>query len=485
MEAHNVEGTLTESGSGKFGEIELTSLVSMLLIHSTASKSDKNKVEFREGGEEMDLSVVAHELLCFIEKISVHLYELRKKFESGKGKNSAAGAIEEYLQFKTSDDQEFEVAYVGPSGHGVHREAVGCKPFFEKLNITNSEIETLCSYAEAMERHLIGDSGPESSKKFGEQGGSSAFDFLNEILSKFRTAIKTPQHFYISCVIQVNGNFDYAAGIVDDDDGDNSRKRLRKKPKDLPYIYPRSEEHPKAGLPACRHEACKPQGVIMPGYNKSFRRHGDWFKDEVTPRWEAHLVLKLLFPGLLMKDLANQCRTMILASGSLSPIPSLCAELDLHDEKAKDGRLQTKPKPLEANHVVKLSKQLLAVSVGHFPDGTPLTVSYTNYQNHNFFPRLGHALATICESIPRGGVLIFLPSYSFLNRCIKCWDPTYAGENACPEIWERFICRYVSVLASYYMVFVHSADFFIIMDPITLVSNSFVLILSVLLAKAR
>lgn len=106
-----------------------------------------------------------------------------------------------------------------------------------------------------------------------------------------------------------------------------------------------------------------------------------------------------------MAPLLKETRSVVLASGSLAPLQSLCAELHLlppedsknavekkiptsqsqndtdtalEDEKDKDplsttsGRLQSVPKPLEANHVVNLPRQLLALGIGHFPDGTPL-----------------------------------------------------------------------------------------------------------------
>lgn len=94
--------------------------------------------------------------------------------------------------------------------------------------------------------------------------------------------------------------------------------------------------------------------------------------------------------------------------------------------------------------VINLPKQLLAVAVGTFPDGSPLTVNYSNYNRPEFIPRLGDAIASIVESIPSGGVLVFFPSYSLLNKCIKSWNPSeYVRRNdatACAEIWERFIC---------------------------------------------
>lgn len=134
-----------------------------------------------------------------------------------------------------------------------------------------------------------------------------------------------------------------------------------------------------------------------------------------------------------MAPLLQHCRSVVLASGSLAPIPSLCSELhllppaqstnkegnsskpipqdDKKDEKVSgplsstSGRLQVTPKPLEANHVVTLQKQLLALSIGHFPDGSTLSATYSNYSKPGFYDKLGSAISTLIESIPKGGVL--------------------------------------------------------------------------------
>lgn len=142
-----------------------------------------------------------------------------------------------------------------------------------------------------------------------------------------------------------------------------------------------------------------------------------------------------------MQQLANECRTVVLASGSLSPIPSLCAELNLFPSDGPRSpprptkpnptnsspmiqrRLQNHPTPLEADHVVNLDKQLFAVSIGHFPDGSELKVAQKNYSQADFLPKLGDALVRIVSGIPEGGVLVFLPSYSLLRKCERAWNP--------------------------------------------------------------
>ena len=251
-------------------------------------------------------------------------------------------------------------------------------------------------------------------------------------------------------------------------------------------ISPRTPNSPNAFLPACQHVGCLSAGVIELGDGVS---HGDYCNGD-TPPWECHLVLKLLSPGLLLREISDECRTVILASGSLAPIPSLCAELNLFGKESSSSssqassqcpksstcsgkklsysssqpaslsqtpvnanskiekkfvdRLQTTPKPLEANHVVNLQKQLLAVSIGNFPDGEKLTVKYDNYKNPSFFPKLGYAISSVIESIPQGGCLIFFPSYSFLNKCITCWNPIGSERysrftETAPDVWTRLL----------------------------------------------
>jgi Fanconi anemia group J protein len=63
----------------------------------------------------------------------------------------------------------------------------------------------------------------------------------------------------------------------------------------------------------------------------------------------------------------------------------------------------------------------------------------------DFYPKLGNAIASVVEAIPRGGVLIFLPSYSFLRKCIKSWNPqasrwsSHDDEGVDSDIWFRFL----------------------------------------------
>lgn len=82
-EAHNVEDTLRESGSGKFGEIQLCEIVAMLVHFSSASKTQRNTVD--TDGEKKDISELAHALLLFVEQLITFLMDAKARFEQSPG----------------------------------------------------------------------------------------------------------------------------------------------------------------------------------------------------------------------------------------------------------------------------------------------------------------------------------------------------------------------------------------------------------------
>ena len=233
----------------------------MLSYNASAAR---NQSMVQVNGDDVDLTEVAHELLLFCEKVVLHLRNARIGFEQSTGNLSAAKAIEDYLRYNTPDNTEFEVSYAGPNGHGVWRDGkhqpLGCLPFFESLGLTAKEVGHLLDYATAMESYLKGegreqnnDNSADSTK---EKSGKTIFDALLGLLSLFSLAIKTPEHFYVSCAIKPNGNFDHASGEAADAERTRGR-RFKKKPSAMPFIYPRSETNPSAALPLCTHKKCK------------------------------------------------------------------------------------------------------------------------------------------------------------------------------------------------------------------------------------
>lgn len=439
-EAHNVEDTLRESGSGKFGEFELMEILCMLSEFSSAERGKNNLVDIKgddkEEEETKDISDLAHDLLLFVEKLLKHIMDSKLSFERNPGNSGANKALADWHKFHTSDDTEFDVSYDGPTGHGVRGKPVGCQTFFDKLDINHAQGQVLMRYGEGLDAHI------RSKDSFERDKYSSSLDKMNELLVRFSYALEQPEHYFVASVVKANGNLEFAAGMSGGGLRNQRENPFQRKPKSVPLIPPRSSDRPNAPVSLCLHKECRQKNGAP--IDEGGIRHGSYCNG-VTPPWEAFLVLELLTPAPFMTQLADECHSVVLASGSLAPIASLCGELGLlsrekDSEKVNSqsekpsSRLQINPPPLEANHVISLEKQLLACSIGFFPNGTPLTVNYQNYSKPEFIPKLGEAIAAVVEAIPSGGVLVFLPSYSFLRKCVKNWNPSGGGRGG----WGNF-----------------------------------------------
>jgi Fanconi anemia group J protein len=462
-EAHNIEDCLRESGSGHFGEFELCDIIVML--NHFAGPYQTTQVPVLE--ETWALQELAHDLLVVIESILFFLIDGKSQFEQ----RHAPKVLQEWKLYKTPDETEFDMTLDGPTGHGVQGKAVGCQTFFDKLLLQQQHDWTVLQhYGEALDSHVR--SKPESWEhdKF-----SATLDKMTHLLTLLAYADEHAEHYYIASVAKANGSLEYAStGKVPSDN------RFPREPQKVPLMPPRTANKSNIPLDVCLVPTCR-QTKTGPSCVDGNVRHGEFCNGSMPP-WEAWLVIELLTPSGMFQDLRDQCRSVILASGSLAPIESLCAELGLEgcsdssnkatalltiqtlstldqEPSAKGGdkkdttmvkenvgRLQVQPKPLEANHVINLEKQLLALSIGFFPDGSPLTCNFSNYGKGNFVEKLGDAIATVIESIPTGGVLVFLPSYTFLRKCIHKWNPnscsTWEGgwsmQHESP-IWERLI----------------------------------------------
>jgi len=484
-EAHNVEDTLREAGSGKFGEFELCELVVMLNNYALTEKSTGNMIELEPSGVPGDASGdveylcdLSHSLLIFIEKLIEDLRKSRTVFENNPGAKGAQKALRDYERFHSPDDTEYEIIYDGPTGNGVGGKAVGCLGFFQRLGLSKSDFEKLLIRFNSLDKFHRGRDGSEEAVE--RDRTSNLFDRLGDLISKLYRAVEAPEHFYAAIVASANGSLEFASGGEPD-------VRGKSKPTSFPLIPPKTIAHPDRIPNPCLNQHCRAvsSNVFSPV------RHGSYC-DGSTPKWQAFLCLRLLTPGPLFSTLAQECHSVVLASGSLSPIPSLCAELSLFPadsgpeiqkasssppkdlyQPASPNRLQNHPRPLQADHVVDLKKQLFAVTIGHFPDGSELKVTHSNYSKPGFLEKLGKlhlrrcfsleiyfqrfsttlhtgdAIVKIVEGIPSGGVLVFLPSYSLLRKCERLWNPDIGNTQSSfwsdrfrdpseePSIWDR------------------------------------------------
>lgn len=114
-------------------------------------------------------------------------------------------------------------------------------------------------------------------------------------------------------------------------------------------------------------------------------------------------------PSLAMEDLADlKVRSILVTSGTLSPLPSYQMELGLPF-----------PHTLENPHIIE-DHQIFTRVVGKGPSGKVLSSSFERRKDKGYFVELGNALAGIARVTP-GGMLVFFPSYSVMETCLGEW----------------------------------------------------------------
>ncbi len=67
-------------------------------------------------------------------------------------------------------------------------------------------------------------------------------------------------------------------------------------------------------------------------------------------------------------------------------------------------------------------------TVGQGPTGQSLTATFRASNAPSFQDELGLAIAEVCEALPHG-ILLFLPSYSLMDKLIVRWKMT--------DLWKR------------------------------------------------
>ncbi|KAL5229048.1 hypothetical protein ABZP36_017313 [Zizania latifolia] len=135
-------------------------------------------------------------------------------------------------------------------------------------------------------------------------------------------------------------------------------------------------------------------------------------------------------PGLAMEEfLKLGVRSIILTSGTLSPLDSLAMELNIEF-----------PVRLENPHVIS-SDQIWVGVVPVGPSGHPLNSSYRTRETLKYKQELGIAIVNFARIVP-DGLLVFFPSYSMMDKCINCWkDRNHENSTDGNTIWQR-ICKH-------------------------------------------
>ncbi|KAI9221711.1 helicase C-terminal domain-containing protein [Blastocladiella britannica] len=128
------------------------------------------------------------------------------------------------------------------------------------------------------------------------------------------------------------------------------------------------------------------------------------------PRVQRNVHFWCLHSGVAMRAIQRAgARSVLLASGTLSPMDGFAQEMGLHF-----------PQQLENTHVVD-SDQVLVGVVGAGPDGVKLSSVYKMRDNKEYQRALGGTVAQACGVAPEG-CLGFFPSYAAMDTLTAAWS---------------------------------------------------------------
>ncbi|XP_063106951.1 Fanconi anemia group J protein isoform X1 [Cavia porcellus] len=123
-----------------------------------------------------------------------------------------------------------------------------------------------------------------------------------------------------------------------------------------------------------------------------------------------------LNPAVAFSDINGRVRTIVLTSGTLSPMNSFSSELGV-----------TFTIQLEANHVINNS-QVWVGTIGSGPKGRNLCATFQHIETFEFQDEVGALLLSVCQTVGQG-ILCFLPSYKLLEKLKERWISTGLWHN--------------------------------------------------------
>ncbi|XP_022825597.1 ATP-dependent DNA helicase DDX11 [Spodoptera litura] len=127
----------------------------------------------------------------------------------------------------------------------------------------------------------------------------------------------------------------------------------------------------------------------------------------VLAQGDQHGMLKylLLNPAEHFSEVVRQCRSVIVAGGTMEPISEFQALLTSHTNNTDSVNI------VRCEHVVP-PDNVLGICLSKGPTNVSLNFSYENRMSHELLSEVGRILRNICSIVP-GGVVCFLPSYSY------------------------------------------------------------------------
>ncbi|CAF1166635.1 unnamed protein product [Adineta ricciae] len=130
----------------------------------------------------------------------------------------------------------------------------------------------------------------------------------------------------------------------------------------------------------------------------------------ITAKRPKKLHYWCLSPGFAMRQLCMQnTRSILLTSGTLSPIDSFKAQLAIPFDIV-----------IQNNHIIEQNQLFAGILPRSAGNKHLLTSVYRTRQNPEYQEALGQTLHNVIKNIP-GGVLVFFPCYKMIEEVVATW----------------------------------------------------------------
>ncbi|KAF7545941.1 hypothetical protein G7Z17_g8778 [Cylindrodendrum hubeiense] len=147
------------------------------------------------------------------------------------------------------------------------------------------------------------------------------------------------------------------------------------------------------------------------------------------PAPDIKLSYLLLSPTHAFSSIASSARAVVLAGGTMSPFDDFKDHLfpSLGTDKVTT---------LSCGHVIPPENLCVWTLSTSRPGMAPFEFSYQHRGNSEMITQLGLAILNLCSLVP-DGVVIFFPSYGYLDEVVAVWQKPGAGQ----PIWDRLGSR--------------------------------------------
>ncbi|KAM9815513.1 ATP-dependent DNA helicase DDX11 isoform X2 [Syngnathus typhle] len=130
---------------------------------------------------------------------------------------------------------------------------------------------------------------------------------------------------------------------------------------------------------------------------------------------ESSVKFLLLNPAVHFAQVLKDCRSVIIAGGTMQPVSDFKQEL-LFSAGVGEERIAE----FSCGHVIP-PENLLPIVLCSGPSGQELDFTYQNRDSPRMMDETGRILSNICNVVP-GGVVCFFPSYEYSKRIVDHWE---------------------------------------------------------------